>query len=312
MNNIILSFDVGIVNLAYCLFTKENNNWKILDWDIIDISERDAIKCHCGAKPSFIHLDNYYCKTHCKKLEPIKKFEELYTELPEKCKCTFDHNGELCGRKSTYGTLLGKTLEVGAVGAVETTKPITLEKPNFSNETYCVTHAKQCYKKYESQNKLIEYKQKSVKKLDFDDVRLKLIQKLDAKKILLSANVVVIENQPSMKNPVMKSISNTIYTYFLIRGIVDHACNSSITAVKFMSPSNKLKLVTEGESKQLVALKGTDESKAYKLTKSLGIKYTREILTHLPDWINKFNMFKKKDDLADAFLQGAYYYTKNF
>lgn len=285
MSNIVLSFDVGIVNLAYCLFTKENNNWKILDWDIIDISERDAIKCQCGAKPSFIHLDQYYCKTHCKKLEPNKKFEEIYIELPEKSKCTFEHNGELCGRKSTYTDL---------------------------KEMYCVTHAKQCYKKYESQNKLIEYKQKSVKKLDFDDVRLKLIQKLDNKQILLSANVVVIENQPSMKNPVMKSISNTIYTYFLIRGIIDKKHNSSITAVKFMSPSNKLKIVTDGESKQLVALKGTDESKAYKLTKALGVKYTRELLAHLPDWINKFNTFKKKDDLADAFLQGAYYYTKNF
>lgn len=285
MNNIVLSFDVGIVNLAYCLFTKENNNWKILDWDIIDISERDAIKCQCGAKPSFIHLEQYYCKTHCKKLEPNKKFEELYIELPEKSKCTFEHNGELCGRKSTYSDL---------------------------KEMYCVTHAKQCYKKYESQNKLTEYKQKSVKKLDFDDVRLKLIQKLDERKILLSANVVLIENQPSMKNPVMKSISNTIYTYFLIRGIIDKKHDSAITAVKFMSPSNKLKIVTDGESKQLVALKGTDESKAYKLTKSLGVKYSRELLAHLPDWINKFNTYKKKDDLADAFLQGAYYYTKNF
>ena len=285
MNNIVLSFDVGIVNLAYCLFTKENNNWKILDWDIIDISERDAIKCQCGAKPSFIHLEQYYCKTHCKKLEPSKKFEELYIELPEKSKCTFEHNGELCGRKSTYSDL---------------------------KEMYCVTHAKQCYKKYESQNKLTEYKQKSVKKLDFDDVRLKLIQKLDERKILLSANVVLIENQPSMKNPVMKSISNTIYTYFLIRGIIDKKHDSAITAVKFMSPSNKLKIVTDGESKQLVALKGTDESKAYKLTKSLGVKYSRELLAHLPDWINKFNTYKKKDDLADAFLQGAYYYTKNF
>jgi len=285
MNNIVLSFDVGIVNLAYCLFTKENNNWKILDWDIIDISERDAIKCQCGAKPSFIHLEQYYCKTHCKKLEPSKKFEELYIELPEKSKCTFEHNSELCGRKSTYTDL---------------------------KEMYCVTHAKQCYKKYESQNKLTEYKQKSVKKLDFDDVRLKLIQKLDERKILLSANVVLIENQPSMKNPVMKSISNTIYTYFLIRGIIDKKDDSSIKAVKFMSPSNKLKIVTDGESKQLVALKGTDESKAYKLTKSLGVKYSRELLAHLPDWINKFNTYKKKDDLADAFLQGAYYYTKNF
>jgi hypothetical protein len=32
---------------------------------------------------------------------------------------------------------------------------------------------------------------------------------------------------------------------------------------------------------------------------------------HLPDWLAKFNSHKKKDDLADAFLQGAYYFEMN-
>ena len=40
MNDIILSFDVGIVHLAYCLFTKENGNWKILEWGNIDLTNR--------------------------------------------------------------------------------------------------------------------------------------------------------------------------------------------------------------------------------------------------------------------------------
>jgi hypothetical protein len=286
---IILSFDVGIINLAYCLFTKENNNWKILDWNIIDISERDEKKCHCGAKPSFIYLENYYCKIHCRTLEQTKEFNEIFKQLDKTNNnnfCKFIISEKECGKKTT-----------------------------FENETkfcFCTVHAKQWYKKYSTNNKIIEYKQKSVKKLDFDDIRLKLIQKLDNRKNLLTANIVVIENQPSMKNPVMKSISNTLYTYFMIRGIIDKQfTNSSINIVKFMSPSNKLKIVTEGENKQLVALKGTNEAKAYKLTKTLGIKYTKELLNHLPDWIKHLENFKKKDDLADAFLQGAYYYTKN-
>ena len=42
----------------------------------------------------------------------------------------------------------------------------------------------------------------------------------------------------------MKAISSTIYDYFLIRGIVDKDINNSnITKVKYMCPSNKLKLV---------------------------------------------------------------------
>ena len=89
----------------------------------------------------------------------------------------------------------------------------------------------------------------------------------------MNANIVLIENQPSMKNPKMKAISSTIYDYFLIRGIFDkERTNSNITRVKFMSPSNKLKLADEGDTKKLVKLKGND-AKTYKLTKTLGIKY---------------------------------------
>jgi hypothetical protein len=35
------------------------------------------------------------------------------------------------------------------------------------------------------------------------------------------------------------------------------------------------------------------------------------MIKHLPTWITHFNSHKKKDDLADAFLQGAYYFEMN-
>jgi hypothetical protein len=79
-----------------------------------------------------------------------------------------------------------------------------------------------------------------------------------------------------------------------------------------MSPSNKIKLASDGETQQIVKLKAdSEDSKAYKLTKSLAVKYTQEMVKHIPFWLNDFNSHKKKDDLADAFLQGAYYYEMN-
>jgi hypothetical protein len=135
---------------------------------------------------------------------------------------------------------------------------------------------------------------------------------LEKRSNLLSADYVVIENQPSFKNPRMKSIASTLYDYYLIRGIIDKSVTkSNITQVKFMSPSNKLKLADEGDTKQLIKAKSTDDTKAYKLTKSLGIKYCLDLTSHLPDWQKHFNSHKKKDDLADSFLQGAYFYTNN-
>ena len=41
----VLSFDVGMKNLAYCLFRIENKQYTILDWDIINIcSNKEEVK----------------------------------------------------------------------------------------------------------------------------------------------------------------------------------------------------------------------------------------------------------------------------
>ena len=37
----VLSFDVGMKNLAYCLFKIENKQYTILDWNIINICSND-------------------------------------------------------------------------------------------------------------------------------------------------------------------------------------------------------------------------------------------------------------------------------
>ena len=284
MNDIILSFDVGIVHLAYCLFTKENNNWKIIEWGNIDLTERDYTKCHCGLKASFTHDNKYYCKVHSKKCEVLKSFEELF--IDEKLqKCNYLIKENCCNKKSTF---------------------------KYNNDNYCSTHAKSCYKKMQTLYKIKPFKNKNIKELDFDLTLAKLFQVLDSKKELLKANIVLIENQPSFKNPRMKTISTILYGFYIMRGIIDkEITNSNITKVKFMSPSNKLKVVTEGENKKLITLKADNESKAYKMTKELGIKYCKELINHLPEWLTFLNQNKKKDDLCDAFLQGAYYYEKN-
>ena len=33
----VLSIDVGMKNLAYCFFDIKDNNYKIIDWDVIDL-----------------------------------------------------------------------------------------------------------------------------------------------------------------------------------------------------------------------------------------------------------------------------------
>jgi hypothetical protein len=303
---IILSFDVGVIHLSYCLLTKKELfksdgtkkiDWYIIDWNNIDLTNRDEQKCHCGAKAKLSNTVNnetkYYCKTHGKKVDvSIQPFEECFKEVPkskEKVFCGHEIKTKPCGKSANH-----------------------YKTDNDTECYYCKTHAKQIYTSKTKESQLKNFKIKSSTTLNFDDVKYSLMMELEKRSNLLTADYVVIENQPSFKNPRMKSIALTLYDYYLIRGIIDKSVTkSNITQVKFMSPSNKLKLADEGDTKQLIKAKSTDDTKAYKLTKSLGIKYCLDLTTHLPDWQKHFNSHKKKDDLADSFLQGAYFYTNN-
>ena len=101
----------------------------------------------------------------------------------------------------------------------------------------------------------------------------------------------------------MKAISSTVYDYYLIRGIVDKdITKSNILLVKYMCPSNKLKLADDGDTQQLIKLKG-DEAKTYKLTKSLAKKYCT--IWQKYSMLNKL-IFKKKDDMVDSFSRMYY------
>ena len=71
----ILSFDIGIINMAYCLMeTTEDKKVKILEWNILNISGiPDCSMCKKKAK-SYVFLTNhknpnetsFFCSTHTK------------------------------------------------------------------------------------------------------------------------------------------------------------------------------------------------------------------------------------------------------
>jgi len=284
----VLSWDVGIINLAFCLidYNVETKGFTILDWDIINLTERSLIKCsQCKLAPSFYQesSDKYSCKVHSRTVDiVVPTFESTFCEH-NTSSCVYEGK-ETCGKKTKY-------------------------KNNITNEALCNVHTKAQYKSICNKFKLVRYSKKNIDKISMDDFRLKLIKCLEERPNLLDCDFVVIENQPSMKNPRMKTISGCVYDYYMIRGIFDKEYTKSpITTVKFMSPSNKLKLASNGDTVELVKLKG-DDSKTYKLTKQLGIKYCSEMIKHLPERLAQFNGTKKKDDLADCFLQGMYAVT---
>ena len=101
----------------------------------------------------------------------------------------------------------------------------------------------------------------------------------------------------------MKTISNHIYSYFLINGV----CNSELNMsnVYYINASNKLKFCKENNNK--------DISK-YKNRKKTAILNTIVVLDSLNQdrFTEFFNLSKKKDDLSDCLLQCLYFLQKSF
>ena len=129
-----------------------------------------------------------------------------------------------------------------------------------------------------------------------------MVQILDEKKEFLNVDIVIIENQPALKNPTMKTIQMLLYSYFLIKGIMIE--ERSISSIEMINARNKLKAYKGPEI-------SCDIKDKYKRTKFLGIQYCQYMITEnqkIEDkWRKLFNESKKKDDLSDAYLQGMFY-----
>lgn len=305
----IISWDVGVIHLAYCVLELKDSQITIIDWNEINLVEHDRMQFECkgmtkrnkicGKKASYYVKTNTgektgYCKTHLSQYtesDDMVDVSAMFKEVEESpdsgiCNtCTYlKKNGSLCGKKAKY-MHLGK-----------------------KKAYYCNTHYKSQLNKKIKEYSPHPIKNLIIKKYPTSQLQINLVNKLD-KLIkhfaLLGVTEVVIENQPSMLNPKMKSLANTLFDYFLIRGYTDQTNGFKIQMIKLMSPSNKLKVDADNTLKVLKG-KGKGKNK-YKLTKELGLQYTRQLLADSPDELDFLNSFTKKDDLCDAYLQGRYY-----
>jgi len=124
--------------------------------------------------------------------------------------------------------------------------------------------------------------------MDLVDIGRSISVKLHDVIHTLDINKVLIENQIGPIAIRMKSIQGMLTQFFIERLIYD---------ISFVSSSNKLRHYDVPK-------------KTYKERKYSGIEVTRTILNdniHLNEWISHFNDHKKKDDLADSFLQGLWF-----
>jgi hypothetical protein len=142
------------------------------------------------------------------------------------------------------------------------------------------------------------------KKIDTDEMCELLYAELDERPEIRQVDRVVIENQPCLKNPKMKTIQIMLLSYFVN---LKKQFNI-IQKIDCFLPRNKLD-VYMGADRQEIIDSITLKSK-YSKTKKLSILFTRKMIVDQPDALKILDTEKKKDDLADSFIQGACYINK--
>ena len=238
----ILSFDVGIKNLAYCILSWDKCKYTIYDWGVINLTE-DIIENNNNSNVDTEFIINYKKM----KINDLKKYMVKYGINIE-------------GKK----------------------------KDLISN---CEVFLKS--------KKLLRIKK--CKNMKLSDIGITLCNNLDKYPEFHNVDYILIENQPVLKNPTMKSIQIMIFSYFIMKNFVNND-NNKISDILLISAKNKLKVYDGPDITGNYKL-----SNKYALTKKLAIEYCKYMINHDQENLNFFLNHSKKDDLADSFLQGAYY-----
>lgn len=287
----ILSWDVGIINLAYAVLEFDGEKFDLLDMDVIDVVDYRTSCCHvlrggdttCSkiAKYSFTineqekYKTKHYCKAHIAKVDYEIINANTNGSQENKIKC--EKCKQLC------------------VHVVKNTKYGWCDK-HYKKASG--VYMRRCVKKFEQ----------SCGKQSLDKIGVSMFTKLDNKPQLLDVDLVLVELQPVLKNPTMKSVAMLLYSYFIIRGIIDGKSRyKESSCVRTVAASGKLKIDKDTTDKKL---KGKTDKELYDLTKGLGVIYAKFIMT---DNTKKLlDRHKKLDDMCDAYLQAIRYYYKYY
>ena len=284
-NNYFLTIDVGTKNLAICVCEYKYNlinlnileKINIIDWEIIDVSYKPL-----------------YCKQIKNKRAICNCISKYYSLKPNTTSHSEPEN--LIGYCKTH---------------IKQIREFNKKKENKKNQikTWYI-NSNPIYK-----NNFSTQMEKLLMGLEnfFNRVILTPYHIISNKPLEITLMDIYIENQPVLKNPIMKSISVGIYTFFSMKKI---SYPNSINSINFINATTKTKQDFVIKLGKLVGLESKiKDFEVYKKRKDFSEDIVNQIITRLNynyEFINNiisisnYYFAKKKDDLADTLLYQIY------
>ena len=306
----VISFDIGIKNMAYCVLSSTQNAdapITIHDWNVLSMIEEAApvvFPCNCmvagknkkiepkrcNKAAKYSKFDQYFCDRHakiCKQyIIPTKKHSAAFIKKQKV--------PDLVALCNTHMLLLNIDAK-------------TLKKDQLI-EILSGFYKQMCF------DPIVAIKSKNANEIDLIHIGKSIKRLFDQLPDIDTITNVLIENQISPIANRMKTIQGMLAQYFIMKNDNIH--------IDFVSSSHKL-----NQFKQIAAIReptnaiiqdsgstgeSTKTNPHYKAHKSDGITYCQEILEKnetMTQWNLSMNT-RKKDDLADAFLQGMWYFKQ--
>jgi hypothetical protein len=274
----IVSIDVGISRLAFCLFINSNPNptqYTIHKWAIVNLTKTSdtVITCSlCDNIAKYEKACTKYCTKHCKKTPGILPSPELKPGKINKLKLA-----DLISLANKYN--------------ISYSAATTIKKTDLVG----IVH------QYIKENGFQLIEKTNASALDLNVIGRNIKENFNA---LFADDIddiceVVIENQLSPMAIRMKTIQGMISQYFIMKN--DKIC------IRFVNASNKLKGIAVTED--------MCAPEDYKDRKDLSIHTCKQIINSDTQyvgtvWPEFINQKRKKDgiaDLADCFLQGLWH-----
>ena len=315
----LISFDIGIKNLAYCIFdfassssSSSSSATRIIDWNVLDISkskeesesEDNIIFCSCIVSQK----TKTKTETKCKKKAKYQKDNDFFCEthakksgffLPTQTK-QFSHS-------SLKKLSLEKLLELEIEYFTESgDKSVDKKKETKVDKT------ERIYRQFQQKSLVLTTPKSKKEIVDLIEIGRNLYKQLSSLQHLDGIDYVLIENQISPIANKMKTIQGMVTQLFIMRDVPHIEYISSVNKLRGFSKEKKGE-DEKGEEKKGDKNPNPNPNPNYKQHKKDGIEYCQQWLQKdlFCSWNSFFEKYpKKQDDLADSFLQGIWYLQK--